>query len=130
MLVKRININYKNTTFYQYDYSNFKKNFHENISNIIWKTLHDSNEKINNKFGYFYDQVSFCVKMHASLGKVSYKKLSFKNKPWITARIQRMISKHDKYMNKFRRTKSCDSEYLYKKFRNKIVLETGKNRVE
>ena len=131
MMVKRININYKNTTFYQYDYSNFKKeNFIEDISNINWETLHNSNEEINNKFAYFYDQVSTCVKLHAPLEKVSPKKLSFKNKPWITARIQRMMSKRDKYLNKFRRTKSRDSEYLYKKFRNKVVLETRKNRVE
>ena len=131
MLVKRININYKNTTFYQYDYSNFKKeNFIEDISNINWETLHDSNEEINNKFAYFYDQVSTCVKLHAPLEKVSPKKLSFKNKPWITARIQRMMSKRDKYLSKFRRTKSRDSEYLYKKFRNKVVFETRKNRVE
>ena len=88
MLVKRININYKNTTFYQYDYSDFKKeNFIEDISNINWETLHESNEEINNKFAYFYDQVSTCVKLHAPVEKVSPKKLSFKNKPWITARI-------------------------------------------
>ena len=49
MLVKRININYKNTTFYQYDYSNFEKeNFIEDISNN-WEILHDSNEEIHNK---------------------------------------------------------------------------------
>ena len=41
-----------------------------------------------------------------------------------------MMSKRDKYLNKFRRTKSPDSEYLYKKFRNKVVFETMKNRVE
>ena len=68
--------------------------------------------------------------LHAPLEKVSPKKLLFKNKPWITARIQRKMSKRDKYLNKFRRTKSHDSEYLYKKFRNKVVFETRKNRVE
>ena len=40
-----------------------------------------------------------------------------------------MMLKQDKYLSKFKKTKSCDAKYLYKKFRNKVVLETRKNRI-
>ena len=40
------------------------------------------------------------------------------------------MSKRDKYLSKFRKTKSCDAEYLYKKLRNKVVLETRKNIID
>ena len=56
--------------------------------------------------------------------------LSFKDKPWISFRIQRMMIKWDKYLRKFRRTKNLETEYLYKKFRNKVVSETRKNRID
>ena len=45
-------------------------------------------------------------------------------------RIQRMMIKRDKYLRKSRRTKNLETEYLYKKFRNKVVLETRKNRID
>ena len=34
-----------------------------------------------------------------------------------------MTSKRDKYLRKFKRTYSKDAEYLYKKFRNRVVNE-------
>ena len=131
LLLKRINIKYKNTNFYQYNYSNFnKENFVEEFSNINWNKLENDEEDVDSKFTFFYNELSRCVKTHAPLTRVSLKALSFRNKPWITARIQRMMSKRDKYFRKFRKTKSCDVEYLYKKFRNKVVLETRKNRID
>ena len=97
-LLKRININYKNTNLYQYNYSNFnKENFVEEFSNINWKKLENDEEDVDSKFTFFYNELSRCVKTHAPLTRVSPKALSFRNKPWITARIQRMMSKRDKY---------------------------------
>ena len=34
-----------------------------------------------------------------------------------------MIAKRDKYLRRFEKTHSLDMEYLYKKFRNKVVTE-------
>ena len=131
LLLKRININYKNTNFYHYNYSNFnKENFVEEFSNINWKKLENDEEDVDSKFTFFYNELSRCVKTHAPLTGVGPKALSLRNKPWITARIQRMMSKRDKYLRKFRKTKSSDVEYFYKKFRNKVVLETRKNRID
>ena len=55
--------------------------------------------------------------------KLSRKKLSLRSKPWITPKIEYMMIKRDKYLRKFNRTKNLDMEYLYKKFRNKVVSE-------
>ena len=38
-----------------------------------------------------------------------------------------MMAKRDRYLRKFNRTKSMDMEYLYKKFRNKVVSEIRKS---
>ena len=51
-------------------------------------------------------------------------KLSLHSKPWfISTRIEHMMAKRAKYLNKFNRTKNIDMEYLYKTFRNKVVTE-------
>ena len=38
------------------------------------------------------------------------------------------MAKRDKYLRKLNRTKSLDMEYLYKKFRNKLVSEIRKSK--
>ena len=38
------------------------------------------------------------------------------------------MSKKDKYLQTFNRTKSLDVEYVYKKFRNKVVSEIRKSK--
>ena len=94
LLLKKININYKNTNLYQYNYSNFnKENFVEEFSNINWNKLENDEEDIDSKFTFFCNELSRCVKTHTPLTRVSPKALSCRNKPWITDRIQRMMSK-------------------------------------
>ena len=89
LLVKKINIDYKNTTFYQYNYSKFtKEKFTDEFHNIAWESLEDESKDVNDKFLYFYGKVSSCVKRHAPLEKVKPTMLSFKDKPWISFRIQ------------------------------------------
>ena len=38
------------------------------------------------------------------------------------------MAKRDKHLQKFNHTKSLDMEYLYKKFRNKVVSEIRKSK--
>ena len=45
-------------------------------------------------------------------------------------RIQNMMFKQDRYLRKFNRSGSHDMEYLYKKFRNKVVSEIRENKIE
>ena len=50
--------------------------------------------------------------------------------PWITARIESMMATGDKYLRKYNRTHSLYMEYLYKKFRNKVVSGIRKSKNE
>ena len=81
---------------------------------------------VNEKFTMFYQIILACVEKHITLKKVNRKSLSFRSKPWISNRIKKMISQRDKYLRNFKRTYSKDAEYLYKKFRNKVVNQTDK----
>ena len=38
------------------------------------------------------------------------------------------MAKNDKYLNKFHKSHNLYTEYLYKKFRNKVVFEIRKSR--
>ena len=81
------------------------------------------NLDVNKKFAMFYQNVLTCVDKHVPLKKANRKSLSFRSKPWISNRIKKMMSQRDKYLRKFKGTCSKDTEYLYKKFRNKVVNE-------
>ena len=104
------------------------ENFFGDFSDLNWDKLKDPCEDVDAKFTFFHDQLSKCVRRHVPLTKVSQKALSFRDKPWITLKIQRMMAKRDKYLNKFHKTHNLDIEYLYKKFRNKVVFEIRKSR--
>ena len=98
-------------------------NFGDDFSILNWDKLKDSSEDVNAKFTFLHDQLSECVRKHVPLTKVSQKAPSFRDKVWISLRIQRMMAKRDKYLNKFRRTYNRDAESLYKKIRNKVVTK-------
>ena len=101
LILKKIHIEYKNTTFYRHDYSSFQmKNFVDDFSNLIWDKLKDPCEDVNAIFTFFHDQLSKCVRRLVPLAKVSQKALFFRNKPRITPKIQRMMAKRDKYLNR------------------------------
>ena len=72
-------------------------------------------------FTIFIEKVTSCVTSHVPIIEVSPRKLALKAKPWISNRIEHMMAKGDVYLRKFNRTFNKDMEYLYKKFRNKVV---------
>ena len=58
LILKKIHIEYKNTTFYQHDYSSFQmENFVGDFSNLNWDKLKDLCEDVNAKFTFFHDQL-------------------------------------------------------------------------
>ena len=128
MILEKLNINQKDSAFYKYDYSNFDKdNFASDFAKINWNENKNTTPgDVNVKFYNFYNKVSICVKRHVTLIKLSRKQISLLAKPWITVRIESMMAKRDKYLKKCYRTHSLDLEYLYKKFRNKVVSEIRK----
>ena len=104
-----------------------KDKFTADFSKINWhEESHSSN--VSEKFFNFHNRVSNCIKHHVPLVKLSREKISLRSKPWINPRIEHLMAKRDKYLRKFNRTKSLDIEYLYKKFRNKIVSEIRKSK--
>ena len=131
MIITELQVDYKSSTFYQYNYSNFKQDkFIQDFSKLNWDKLNDASIHVDRKFEIFYDKLSSCVSRHAPLTKISRKTLSFKAKPWISMRIQTMMLKRDRYLERFKRSGSRDMEYLYKTFRNKVVSEIRKNKIE
>ena len=74
--------------------------------------------------------VSSYVDHHVQLKNLSKKDLKFLSKPWINLKIQRLIKYRDKLMRKLNRKFTHNNEYLYKKFRNRVVneLRTSKTK--
>ena len=131
LIITKLQVDYKSSTFYQYNYSNFKQDkFIQDVSKLNWDKLNDASIHVEEKFEIFYDELSSCVSRHAPLTKVSRKTLAFKAKPWVSMRIQNMMLKRDRYLRKFNRSGGRDMEYLYKKFRNKLVSEIRENKIE
>ena len=50
-------------------------------------------------------------------------------KPWITSKIQKLIKHWDKLLRKLNRKFTYDTEYLYKKFRNRVVSEIRSSKI-
>ena len=118
----KTNVQYKNCSYLQRDYSKFDEDtFIADFSQPSCDNLSSTNLGVNKKFAMFYQNVLTCVDKHVPLKKVHRKSLSFRSKPWISNRIKKMISQRDKYLRKFKRTYNKDTENLYKKFRNKVV---------
>ena len=74
--------------------------------------------------------VSSYADQHVPIKKLSKKDLKFLSKPWINLKIQRLIKYRDKLLRKLNRKFTHNNEYLYKKFRNRVVneLRTSKTK--
>ena len=68
LILKKLNINHKESAFYKYDYSNFDKdNFVSDFAKINWnENKNITPEDVNVKFYNLYDKVSVCVKKTCS----------------------------------------------------------------
>ena len=105
-----------------------KDKFVSDFSKICWDEDKNISRDVHMKFSIFHEKVSDCVRSHVPLRKLSLKQLSLQSKPWISARIKSIIAKRDKYLRRFNKSNNLDMEYLYKKFRNKVVTEVRKSK--
>ena len=64
------------------------------------------------------------------LKKINKKDLKLHSKPWVNPKIQRLIKYRDKLLRKLNRNFSQNTEYLYKKFRNRIVSELRSSKIK
>ena len=98
------------------------------LSKICWDEDKNISTDVDTEFSIFDEKVTDCARSHVPLRKPSQKQLSLQSKPWIFVRIKSMIANRDKYFRRFNKTHSLDMEYLYKKFRNKVVTEIRKSK--
>ena len=127
LIRKKISLAHKDATYWKYDYSKFDKDkFISDFSKICWNEDKNISTDVNKNFSIFHEKVTDCVRSHVPLRMLSRRQLSLQSKPWHSVRIKNMIAKRDKYLRRFNNTHSLDMEYLYKKFRNKVVTKIKK----
>ena len=51
-------------------------------------------------------------------------------KPWANSHIQKLIKHREKLLRKLRKSHSAATEKLYKKFRNRVVAENRKSKIQ
>ena len=128
IILKKMSINYKSCSYYQHDYSNFDEQ--KLIDDVVSQPVmfSDLDIDVNRMFDEFHDNLAALIERHAPLKKVSKKNLKLKSKPWINDNIQKLIKYRDRLSRKFKRTRSKNDEYLYKKFCNRVVAENRKSK--
>ena len=77
----------------------------------------------------FYDNLSASVSHHVPTRKMTKKVLKFHTKPWITSEIKNLMKYRNKLMHKLNKKYALDNEYLYMKFRNRVVSELRTSRI-
>ena len=108
-------------TYFQHDFSKLnEEDLLNDFKNLDLSYLNDSSSKINTKFNRFLSSLDELVKNHAPAKKHSKKDVKFGNKPWINARIQKMMRIRDKLFLKLRKSNDQSVLDLYKRFRNRV----------
>ena len=129
--MKNVTIDYRNVTLFQHDYSKFSEQaFVNSFNKLSWNDINDVNLNINNKFDKFYEKVHLTVIEHVPLKKVNKKQLKLRLKPWVNSHIQKLIKHREKLLRKLRKSHSAAIEELYKKFRNRVVAENRKSKIQ
>ena len=131
LIMKNVTIDYRNVTLFQHDYSKFSEQaFVNSFNKLSWDDINDVNLNINNKFDKFYEKVHHTVIEHVPLKKVNKKQLKLRLKPWVNSHIQKLIKHREKLLRKLRKSHSAATDELYKKFRNRVVAENRKSKIQ
>ena len=129
-LLNKFDIDYKTFSYAKRDYSKFdEQKFISDFSCNSMVFLDDSSLSLNCKFEKFYQKLSSWVDQHVPTKKMTKNDIKFHSKPWINPKIQRLIKYRDKLLRKLKRKYSFNNEYLYKKFRNRVVNELKTSRI-
>ena len=95
-------------------------------------------------FSLFYGHLSNTVNKHVPTRKMTRRDMTLNYssddhgktslliklliKPWINQKIVKLIKYRDRLKRKFKRRPAIENEYLYKKFRNRVVNELKASR--
>ena len=121
LIVKHAGISNQNVSYFQHDFSSLnEENLQNDFANLDLNYLTDNALDVNAKFNRFLSSLDELVKAHAPLKKLSKKDIKFRNKPWISGKIQKMMRIRDNLLRKIRKNNSQSLADLYKKFRNRV----------
>ena len=125
--VNRTKLESKSSVRFTRDFSKYSSDdFRCDIVSLNWNMNNTSSSTL---FDDFYAKLNNCANSHAPLRKLTAKELSFKNKPWITRDLQKMIGIRNKlFARKKRQPDNEITKYLYNKFRNRVNRELTKNK--
>ena len=114
----------------QKETSNFSENkFVSDYSKIDNEFSYDPDISLSSKFYTFYKNLSSSVDRHVPTKKMTKKDIKFHSKPWISTKIKKLMKHRDRLKHKLNRKYTLDNEYLYKKFRNRVVNELRASRI-
>ena len=131
IILNKVNVDYITCSYAKHDFSKFdEKKFVDEFARQNIYLLQDNGLSVNSNFELFYENVSTCVNYHAPLRKMNKKEVKFCEKSWITPKIQKLMKYRDKLLKKLNRKFTLNIEYLYKKFRNRVVNEIRSSRVK
>ena len=129
IIVEKSIADYKSCSFAKRDFSSFNEGkFVDDYTSLHLDMLHKHDISIDNKFDYFYETLPNLVDKHVPSKKMTKKDIKLRSKPWITSKIVRLIRYRDRLKKKLKRKFTPDNEFLYKKFRNRVVSELRTSR--
>ena len=68
------------------------------------------------------------VNKHAPLKKLTTKDIKFRDKPWISNEIKKMMHIRDKVLSKLKKRNDDATKALYKKFRNRVAVSLKESK--
>ena len=125
--IKRGFIDLKKTKIFQHDYSKFdSQQFRDDVS---IQNFDNNLNNVNDQFWDFYFKLNGCVERHAPIKELTPKEIKLKNKPWITADINKMIKIRNKFFKRKKRQPTNDDiKRVYNLFRNRVIREIKKSK--
>ena len=131
LVMTKVNIDYQRCSFAKRDFSNLnEQKFISDFSNINHSFLYDNDKTLNYKFDTFYENLNSYVNYHVPTKKMTKKDLKFCSKPWINSRIKNLMKYRDRLLRKLNKKYTLQNEYLYKKFRNRVVNELRTSKID
>ena len=123
LIIKHAGIKHNKISHYKYDYSNFdEQQLISDFDKLDFSYLNNDQIDVDNKFNKFLDDLNDLTCKHVPFKKLTRKEVNFKHKPWINNRIQKMMHIRDKILKRLRRKSDDKTEYMYKKFRNRVTV--------
>ena len=104
--------------------------FVDDYTSLDLNMLHKHEISVDNKFDYFYENLSDLVDKHVPPKKMTMTKKDIKlhSKPWINSKIVTLIRYRDRLKRKLKWKFIPDNEFLYKKFTNCVVSDLRTSR--